>query len=81
VHLAVRERRTVEEYRDAGPSEDARCLVEDPARLPDRAQLGPLAGEGELERLELEAGRGAEGERDPRFEGRRRGEAGAPRSG
>ena len=75
------ERRAVEEDRGVGPAEDARRLVEDPARHPDRPQLGPLAGEGELERLELEVGRRAEREGDPHLERGGRGEAGTGRHG
>src|SRR5205823_12016062 len=39
-------------YQDRvpGPAEDAGGLVEDPAGDADRAQLGPLAGERQLER-------------------------------
>ena len=50
-------------------SEQARGLVEDAARDAHRPQLGPLAEEGELERIELEAGDRAQRERDRHFEG------------
>ena len=64
----VLERRAVEQDRRARVAEHARRLVEDPARDADRAQLGALARERELERLELEVRDRAEGERDPDLE-------------
>ena len=74
----VLERVAVEQDRALVGSEQARRLVEDPARNAHGPQLRPLAEEGELERLELEVGDGAERERERHLEGGGRRE---PRSG
>ena len=69
---SVLERVAVEQDRALGGSEQARGLVEDPARHAHRSQLRPLAEESELERLELEVGHRAESERERHLEGGRR---------
>ena len=69
VDQPVLERVAVEEDRTFAGSEQARGLVEDAARDAHRPQLGPLAEEGEFERIELEAGDRAQRERDRHFEG------------
>ena len=61
---AMLEGRAVEQDRGAIATEHARSLVEDPAGYADRSQLGSLAGECELDGLELELRDGAEREGD-----------------
>ena len=60
----VLERAGVEQDCVPGEAEYARALVEDPTGDADRAQLRALAGERELEGLQLEPGNGAEREAD-----------------
>jgi hypothetical protein len=69
----------VEQERTAGPAEQRRCLVEDPGRNSDRPPLRPLAGERELERIELELGRRAQCEPECDLERARRAQACAAR--
>ena len=83
----VLEGAAVEQDRLAFAPEQCRRLVEDPARHADRPQLGALARERELERVDLEVRNRAERERDRDLERRRRREpradrqVGADRSG
>src|SRR5262249_2241413 len=74
-HEAMLERAAVEQDRSAPAAEDRAGLVEDPAGHADGPELGALAGERQLERLELEVGDDAEGERDRDLERGRRREA------
>src|SRR5438067_518790 len=77
----VLERVEVEEDGVALPAEQARRLVEDPARDAERTVHASLGGERELEWGQLEVGDGAEREPDDDLERRRRGEPGAGRQG
>ena len=78
-HEPELERPAVEQDRLALAAEHRSGLVEDPARHADGAQLGPLAGERECERLELEPGDRAQREGDRHLERRGRREPGAGR--
>ena len=73
------ERGAVEQDRGAFAPEHACRLVENAARHSDSAQLRPLAGQRELERLELEARDGTQSECDRDLEGRGGREAGPGR--
>ena len=69
------ERAAVEQDGMALATEQRRRLVEDPARHADRSQLGALARERELERLEHEVRNRTERKPDRDLERRRRREA------
>jgi hypothetical protein len=73
------ERAAVEQERRSLQAEQGCGLVEDSGRNSDGAPLGALAGERELERIELEVGGSAQRERHHDLEGPRGTESGAPR--
>jgi hypothetical protein len=66
----VLERAAVEQHGGAVAAENGGRLVEDPARHAHRAELGALARERELQRLEPPVGDGAERKRNGDLERR-----------